>query len=79
MTKDNPEIYKEAVKRAGGVIPDTFFFDDNLNAVKTAIKAGLHTTAVYDAASEGYVEELQAVSNRFVYTFTRTLTGQEYE
>ena len=75
MAKDNPEIYKEAVKRAGGIVADTFFFDDNLNAVKTAVKAGIHTTAVYDATSEDYMEELQAVSDRFVYTFNELLIG----
>ncbi len=69
MTKGEPEIYHAAVKKAGGKLEDTFFFDDNLEAVKTAVSAGIYTVGVYDEASEDYIEEIKITADRFIYSF----------
>lgn len=71
MTKGQPEIYLAAVERVGGNIEDTVFFDDNVEALRTATKAGLFTVGVYDDASADYIEELKKVSNKFVYDFSK--------
>ena len=70
MTKGQTEIYLAAVERAGGKIEDTAFFDDNLEAVRTAGKAGLFTVGVYDDASADYIEEIKKISNQFIYDFS---------
>ncbi len=70
MPKSNPEIYKEAVRRIGADISDAVFFDDNINAVKTARTAGLYTVGVYDATGEDFAEEMKTAANRYVSTFT---------
>ena len=48
----------------------TVFFDDNVEAVRTAVKAGLFSVGVYDDASADYIEELKKISTKFVYNFS---------
>ena len=68
-TKSNPEIYKEAAKRMGCLPQDVIFVDDNVNAVKTAKAAGMTAYGIYDASSDEYVEEMRAVSDRYIENF----------
>ncbi|MBQ9131870.1 MAG: HAD family phosphatase, partial [Clostridia bacterium] len=42
-TKADPNIYIRAVEQIGTRVDDTAFFDDNINAIKTAAQAGLFT------------------------------------
>ena len=69
MTKDNPQIYCEAAARAGGNPKDVIFFDDNVEAIRTAASAGICTVGVYDDASLDYLEEIKAVADKFIYRF----------
>ena len=69
MTKGDPEIYRVAVKRAGSRMEDAFFFDDNLEAIRTAVSAGIYTIGVYDKVSEEYLDEIKEIANRFIYSF----------
>ena len=69
MTKGQPEIYRAAVERAGGNMEDAIFFDDNLEAVRTAVKAGLFTIGVYDDASAEYIDEIKEVAHKFIHNF----------
>jgi len=64
MTKGQPEIYLATVERVEGKIEDTVFFDDNLEAVRTAVKAGLFTVGVYDDASADYIQEQSEESRK---------------
>lgn len=68
-TKADPDIYIKAVEKIGVDMSQAVFFDDNINAVKTAIKAGLYTVGVYDSTGEAFNEELQAVSNKYIENF----------
>ncbi|MBE6727075.1 MAG: HAD family phosphatase [Ruminococcaceae bacterium] len=68
-TKADPDIYVKAVEKIGVDMSQAVFFDDNINAVKTAIKAGLYTVGVYDSTGEAFNEELQAVSNKYIENF----------
>jgi len=76
MTKGEPEIYLAAVKAAGGNVDDTWFFDDNLGAVKAAVQSGLYTVAVYDKTSAEYMEELKAVADKYIYVFEELLVNE---
>jgi len=69
MTKEEPEIYHAAIKKAGGKLEDTIFFDDNLEVLKSAVRAGIFTVGVYDEVSEDYIEEIKRTAERFIYSF----------
>lgn len=69
MPKSDPEIYREAVRRIGAEIADTVFFDDNINAVKTAREAGLYTVGVYDATGEDFADEMKTAADRYFSAF----------
>ena len=69
MTKSDTRIYTSAVKRIGADICETIFFDDNINAIKTAAQAGLYTVGVYDKSGEEFEEQLKAISNRYIVSF----------
>lgn len=75
MTKGQPEIYRAAVARAGGSMEDTVFLDDNLEAIRTAAKAGLYTIGVYDDSSVDYVEEIKVTADRYIYCFEELTAG----
>jgi len=73
MTKSDVKIYVQAVKRIGVNIEEAVFFDDNINAVKTAAKAGLFTVGVYDKSGEEYTEELKEISDLYINSFVGLL------
>ena len=64
-TKANPEIYKMAAEKIGRRVDEILFLDDNYNAVKTAVSAGMAVCGVYDRSSEEYTEEIRGVSNYY--------------
>lgn len=69
MTKSEPEIYKQAVRKIGTTEKDTAFFDDNIGAVKTAAQAGLYTVGVYDKSGEDFMAELKEVADLYIESF----------
>ena len=48
----SPKIYLKAAEYMGSDPEDTWVFEDVLHAIETAKRAGFHTVAVYDSASE---------------------------
>lgn len=72
-TKADPEIYRMAAERIGKPIETILFLDDNYNADKTAAAAGMRVCGVYDASSEEYTEEIQRVSDHYIYDFCELL------
>ena len=72
-TKADPEIYRMAAERIGKPIETILFLDDNYNADKTAASAGMKVCGVYDASSEEYTEEIQRVSDHYIYDFCELL------
>ena len=69
-TKANPEIYKMAADRLGCEVADIIFVDDNVNAVKTAKLAGTVAYGIFDESSAELVEEMTAISDRYLYTLS---------
>ena len=72
-TKADPEIYKMASKRIGVDVKDVIFLDDNLNADKTAKTAGMIVYGVYDPSSKDFVEEMKAITDKYIYDFKELL------
>ena len=60
--KDEPAIYREALKFLGTDRTNTMVFEDSLHALTTAKKDGFYTTAVYDSHEENQ-EEIQRLAN----------------
>jgi len=68
-TKSNPQIYTEAIRRIGSKTDEAVFFDDNINAIKSAAEAGLLTVGVYDESGKDFEEELREFSDVYIESF----------
>lgn len=72
-TKADPEIYHMAAAKIGVNVKDVIFLDDNYNADKTAKEAGMQVYGVYDDSSREYIDEIQSITDRYIYDFTELL------
>lgn len=72
-TKTNPEIYKMAAERLGESVENIIFLDDNLNAIKTAKSVGMQVYGVYDDSSKEYMDEMKALTERYIVDFSELL------
>lgn len=69
LPKTDPEIYRQAAGRLGVSVGEVAFFDDNINAVRTAAQAGMFTVGVYDRSGEDYIEEMRAAADLYIRSF----------
>lgn len=67
--KDEPLIYREALKRLGAERPSTVVFEDALHAVRTAKGDRFPVAAVYDG-HEKRQEELKALADIYLTDFS---------
>ena len=72
-TKSDPDIYRQAAQRIGSPVGDIIFIDDNLGADRTAKKAGMTVYGVYDPSSDEYTDEIKAVTDGYIYSFSELL------
>ena len=72
-TKADPEIYRMAADRMGCGVGEVIFLDDNFNADKTAKQTGMVVYGVYDESSAEYVEEMKALTDKYIYDFRELL------
>ena len=61
-TKADPGIYDALCAHIGSKKENLVFFDDNLGACETAIKAGVTTVGVYDESGKPAFERLRAIA-----------------
>ncbi len=73
-TKADPEIYRLTAKRLNKNVAEIWFFDDNLNADKTAKATGMRVCGVYDASSADYIEEMKKATDYYIYNFSELLS-----
>ncbi len=73
-TKTDPNIYVQAAERIGKPVGEIWFLDDNLDADRTAKAAGMKVCGVYDDSSAEYVEDIKAVTDRYIYDFKELRT-----
>ena len=64
--KDEPLIYREALKYLGTDRSNTMVFEDSLHALTTAKKDGFYVTAVYDDHEERQAEMIQLADCRIL-------------
>ena len=72
-TKANPQIYLEAAKKLNVNPNELIFIDDNVNADKTAKQAGLIVYGIYDDTSSDMIEEMKAVTDKYMYSLKELL------
>lgn len=72
-TKADPNIYRMAAQKLNTNVENVLFLDDNLDADKTAISAGMPVCGVYDASSEDYIEQIKAATDYYIYDFLELL------
>lgn len=68
-TKADVNIYKMAAEKIGKPVDEILFLDDNYNADKTAVEAGMKVCGVYDKSSDEYTEEIKSICHHYVYDF----------
>lgn len=69
MSKTETEIYLNAVRKIGVNVGQAAFFDDNINAVKTAKLAGLYTVGVFDETAMDFGMEMKETANLYIMSF----------
>ena len=72
-SKADPEIYVKAAERMGTTVDKVLFLDDNINADKTAKKAGMVVCGVYDDSSKDAVDQMKKATDYYIYDFLELL------
>lgn len=68
--KDRPDIYCRAREHLGTAMSETAVFEDALYAVKTAKRAGFYVAGVYDYWEREKWDEIQAVADICIHSFS---------
>jgi len=76
LPKSDTKIYHEVAEKLGIKTGDAVFFDDNIDAIKTAKASGMHTVGVYDASAESFKDDMKRESDIYVMTLSE-LCGKE--
>ncbi len=69
-TKADAQIYHKVAQRLNTTVENCIFFDDNINAVSVAKKAGMHVIGVYDESSIEYVAEMKKIVEQYIVSFS---------
>lgn len=70
LTKADPEIFVRAAARLGRKPGEVLHFDDSLEAVRTAKKAGMKVCGVYDAIWDKDTQALKDCADYYIYDFS---------
>ena len=72
-SKADPHIYEMAAERIGRRVEEVIFLDDNLDADRTAKRAGMTVYGVFDESSRAYADDIRAATDRYITDFTELL------
>ena len=72
-TKADPDIYKMASEQLGRAVDEVIFVDDNINAVKTAKRAGMISFGIYDESGAEFADEFKSDADAYVLNFSELL------
>ena len=64
--KDKPDIFLEAARRLGVPCGDVTLYDDALEALRSAQRAGLRTVCVYDEAGAATAQEARVLCDGYL-------------
>ena len=71
--KPNPEIYLRVMSELGAAPEECLVFEDSLIGIEAAKRAGIQAAAVYDAYSDGEREQINALADYQVTSYTQLL------
>lgn len=69
LDKKNPELYHRVLDMIGKLPEECLFFDDDINALKTAKSLGLKVYGVYDETSRDNESEIRSFADGYFYDF----------
>ena len=69
LNKSQTALFDAVTERLGCEKSDIRFYDDNITAVTTAVKAGWYTVAVNDGQNEELTQQLKDVAHDYVADF----------
>ena len=70
LIKSNPEIFVQAAKRLNKETKDVMHFDDSLEAIRTAKKAGMKTCGVYDDLWKKDTDQIIETADYYIHDFS---------
>ncbi|MBQ2847309.1 MAG: bifunctional hydroxymethylpyrimidine kinase/phosphomethylpyrimidine kinase [Clostridia bacterium] len=68
-SKDEPDIYREALRHLATPKEDTFVFEDAIYAIRTAKKDGFRVVAIYDKSEENQAE-IKSLCDYYITDYT---------
>lgn len=71
--KPNPEIYLRVMKELGVSAEECLAFEDSLIGIEAAKRAGMESVAVYDRYSDGEREQINALADYRIQSYTELL------
>ena len=71
--KPNPEIYLRVMEELGVTAEECLVFEDSLIGIEAAKNAGIESVAVYDPYSDGEREQINALADYQVRSYTELL------
>ena len=71
--KPNPEIYLRVMEELGVSAEECLVFEDSLIGLEAARNAGMESVAVYDKYSDGEREQINALSDYQIQTYTELM------
>lgn len=71
--KPNPEIYLRVMKELGVSAEECLVFEDSLIGIEAAKRAGMESVAVYDRYSDGEREQINALADYRIRSYTELL------
>jgi HAD superfamily hydrolase (TIGR01509 family) len=72
-SKENPDIFEQAIQLLGHPKKNTVLFEDGLHAITTATHIGLPVIGVYDATSASDQPEIRALADQYVLSLEEWL------
>ena len=71
--KPNPEIYLRVMEELGVTAEECLVFEDSLIGIEAAKRAGMESVAVYDRYSDGEREQINALADYRIRSYTELL------
>jgi beta-phosphoglucomutase-like phosphatase (HAD superfamily) len=71
--KPNPEIYLRVMEELGVTAEECLVFEDSLIGIEAAKNAGIESVAVYDPYSDGEREQINALADYQIQSYTELL------
>ncbi len=72
-SKSDVNIYKAVAQRLNTATENCVFFDDNINALRTAKQSGMRVVGVFDESSQEYIEEIKSTVAIYIYKLNEIL------